>query len=265
MARHPLVEVVHGAGVVGEPLGPGRRVLGELVELHHRRHQRGAAGDHLVRRGPRSEAGAVLDAVDPGADEAGEHPAPKQCAVTLAPSAWAAAMAGGERLGREADGIRSPSLAVDPVPHQLDPAVAAAGLLRGVRRQLVGLDLVGVVADVALGARRCGGRSGSAAAGRRGRGPSGCRRRCRRRGSAAHRRRGRRSPAARPPPPSLTAPSSSSPRWQWASTRPGTIQPSATVSAPGHLLVGDPAVDDVQVAGSPSGRTGPEKRSAVTG
>ena len=43
-------------------------------------------------------------------------------------------------------------VAVDPVPDELDPAVAAPGLERGVLRQLVRLHLVGVVADVPLGA-----------------------------------------------------------------------------------------------------------------
>ena len=45
--------------------------------------------------------------------------------------------------------------------------------------------------------------------------------------------------------------------WQWASTRPGTIQPSATVSAPRLPLVGDPAVDDVQLAGLAVGQHRP--------
>ena len=51
------------------------------------------------------------------------------------------------------DGARSPDVAGDPVAHELDPAVAALRLLGDVRREVLRLDLVGVVADVALGAR----------------------------------------------------------------------------------------------------------------
>ena len=58
----------------------------------------------------------------------------------------------GEGLGRERGGEVA-LVARDPVADQLDPAVAALRLLRDVRRELVGLDLVGVVADVALGPR----------------------------------------------------------------------------------------------------------------
>ena len=40
---------------------------------------------------------------------------------------------------------------VDPVPHDLDPAVATACLLAHGLDQLIGLDLVGVAADVTAG------------------------------------------------------------------------------------------------------------------
>ena len=50
------------------------------------------------------------------------------------------------------DGVRSPVVARDPVADELHPAVARLRLLRDVGRQVGGLDLVGVVADVAAGA-----------------------------------------------------------------------------------------------------------------
>ena len=43
-------------------------------------------------------------------------------------------------------------VAIDPVADELDPAVTAARLLAHVRDEIFGLDLVGVVTDVALGA-----------------------------------------------------------------------------------------------------------------
>ena len=59
---------------------------------------------------------------------------------------------GTDGLGRE--GRREVAdLAGDPVPHQLDPAVTRPSLLGHRVDQQVGLDLVGVAADVALGAR----------------------------------------------------------------------------------------------------------------
>lgn len=48
-------------------------------------------------------------------------------------------------------GGQVPGVAVDPVPHQLDPAVPAPGLPGHVRDEVAGFDLMGVVADVAAG------------------------------------------------------------------------------------------------------------------
>ena len=58
----------------------------------------------------------------------------KQCAVTRAPSACAAAIAAASASARPAGG-QVAGVAVDPVADQLDPAVAAAGLLAHVRRR----------------------------------------------------------------------------------------------------------------------------------
>ena len=181
---------------------------------------------------------------------------PKQWAVTLAPCSWATAIASANASARERR-RQVALLAGDPVADQLDPAVAALRLAGDVRAQLAGLDLVGVVADVALGAGDVpagadqprqvlavvdpGGVGGRAAVADQ-----------QRAGVAVLRPPAARSPRRR------SAPSSSRPRWQWASTRPGTIQPSHGALGAGDRLVGDPAVDDVQLAGSPSGSTGPE-------
>ena len=120
----------------------------------------------------------------------GSASSPKTCAVTRAPSACAACHRGVQRLAGPRRG-QVAGLPLDPVADELDPAVAAAGLLGDVGRQLVGLDLVGVVADVALRCGRCAGRRGSAAAGRRARGSRRCPRPSRSRAAAGRRRRGR--------------------------------------------------------------------------
>ena len=165
----------------------------------------------------------------PAADQAGQHARPEAVGRHLRALGVGGVDRRGERLGGEAR--RQVALvAVDPVPHQLDPPVAGAGLLRGVRRQLVGLDLVGVVADVALGAADVAtaadqprqvvavldpaGVGGAAGVTDQQRPPS------------------RSSTACCSVSSSVVAPKSSSPRWQWASTSPGTIQPSPPVSAP---------------------------------
>jgi hypothetical protein len=57
-----------------------------------------------------------------------------------------------DRAARPAGG-QIPGVPVDPVADELDPAVAAPGLLSDVRDEVVGLDLMGEVADVAAGAR----------------------------------------------------------------------------------------------------------------
>ena len=58
----------------------------------------------------------------------GSASSPNTCAVTRAPSAWAASIAAFEHLvGPQRGQIADP--AVDPVADELDPAVAAARLL----------------------------------------------------------------------------------------------------------------------------------------
>ena len=182
----------------------------------------------------------------PASIRPGSTAAPKQWAVTLAPCSWAAAMAAANVSARERRGEVA-LLAGDPVAHELDPAVARARPRarprRPARRARPRRRSCGCSAWCGPGA----GRSGSGAAGRRAPGSTACRPASRRRGSAARRRRGPASACASDSS-SGTAPWSSRPMWQWASTSPGTIQPSATVSAPGLRLEGDPPVDDVEVA-----------------
>ena len=124
------------------------------------------------------------------------------------------------------EGARSPDVAVDPVADQLDPAVAALRLLGDVRRRARPARPRGRSCGCSAWSGRCAGRPGSAAAGPRGRRSSGCRRPTRSRAAAARPRRGRRSPAPRWSRRRRRR-SASSPTWQWASTSPGTIQPSA--------------------------------------
>ena len=81
----------------------------------------------------------------------GRTPAPKQWAVTFAPSAWAASIAAANASAGKL-GARSPSSRSIQSPTSLihpSPARASCAAYVG---ELVGLDLVGVVADVALGA-----------------------------------------------------------------------------------------------------------------
>ena len=233
------------AAYAGKRCGPRLGVLGELVELHDGRHEGGAAGDHRVDQ-PLVEAGAVLDAVDAGLDQPRQHRAPKQCAVTRAPLLVRRRDRGRERLRRERR-REVALLAGDPVPHQLDPAVPGARLAGGRVGELAGLDLVGVVADVALGAGQVPPAADQARQVVAVVDPAGVGRRA---GVADQQRPG--VAVLRPPAPRTprrrSAPWSSSPMWQWASTSPGTIQPSATVSAPawGSRVIAP--VDDVQVA-----------------
>ena len=81
----------------------------------------------------------------------GSTPGPKQWAVTFAPSLWAASMAAANASAGKL-GARSPSSRSIQSPTSLiHPSPARASRAAYVR-QLVGLHLVGVVADVAPGA-----------------------------------------------------------------------------------------------------------------
>ena len=94
----------------------------------------------------------MLDAVDAGVDQGRQ----RGLSEDVGRDPGVVLVGGRDRL---ADGVRVPArrqvtaVAGDPVADQLDPAVAALRLLDDVRRELVGLDLVGVAADVAPGAR----------------------------------------------------------------------------------------------------------------
>ena len=100
------------------------------------------------------QPGAVLDAVDPGLDQVGQGPRRRSSARSPGrPAAWAApgsprrSASGGASRGRgrrRRGAIQSPTIFTQPSP--------ALRLLRHARRQLLRLDLVRVVADVAAGA-----------------------------------------------------------------------------------------------------------------
>ncbi len=144
------VQVAHVLGVRRELLRRRVGVLGEVVQLHHRRHQGDVPGDHLVDQ-VLGEAGAVLDAVDARRRSGpGSTASPKQWAVTLAPCSWATRIASAKpRRGTTASrspvsrSIQSPTSLTQPSPRCASWATYAASSAR--------LDLVGVVADVALG------------------------------------------------------------------------------------------------------------------
>ena len=136
-------------GVRGELGLAGRRVGREVLQVLDRRHQRGALRRHLLDEVAR-QSGAVLDAVDTGVDQVRQ----RRLAEDVRGDPYALGVRLGHRglhrlarpRGREVTG-----LPFDPVADDLDPAVAALGLLRHVAGQLLGLDLVRVSADVAPG------------------------------------------------------------------------------------------------------------------
>ena len=89
----------------------------------------------------------MLDAVDPSCRKVPQGLLP--VAVSGHPGALVVRDGDGrgQRLTWPA-GAEVPGVPVDPVAHQLDPAVAGAGLPTDVRGQVLWLDLVGVVAEV---------------------------------------------------------------------------------------------------------------------
>ena len=93
----------------------------------------------------------------PAAAKSRSDSSPKQCAVTRAPSSWAAATAS-VRAARGQQRGQVAAVAVDPVADELDPAVATARLPADVCRELGRLDLVCV-------ARLVSPRTGQVAAG----------------------------------------------------------------------------------------------------
>ena len=230
-------------GVRGE-LGLTRvGVVREVLQLLDGRDQRDVPADHGVDQILR-QTRAVLDAVDPGVEQVRKrgltedvcgHPG------TVLVSCGDRRLQGvGRPARREVGGV-----AVDPVADELDPAVAALGFLDDVVDELVGLDLVGVVADVAL-------RPGQVPTG-----PDDPRQVV----AIVHPPGvGRRACVATEQHAGVavgdrlllgdvvaTAPSASSPMWQCASTSPGTIQPSPIGLGVGDRAVRDVPVDDVQV------------------
>ena len=117
--------------------------------------RRGHLGDQVV-----GEPGAVLDAVDAGADQAGQRVG----AEDVRGDPGAGRVRGVDRRDQHVVGPQRGEVAdaaVDPVADQLDPAVARRGLLGhdvGQQRRVVQLD--GEPGDVALGPGRGAGRRG---------------------------------------------------------------------------------------------------------
>ena len=133
----------------GNLASPGFGVVVEVVELDHRRYQRDLALGHDRDRRV-VHPGAVLDAVDAGghqlgdgllAENVGGHPAAQFVG------------SGDRRRGELGRPQRSEitDLAVDPVAHELDPAVTPRGLALDLGHEFVRLDLGPVVAQIAHG------------------------------------------------------------------------------------------------------------------
>ena len=221
------VQVEHVPVVVGElllrRLGEGREVRDVDEGRHDGDALRGEGVDRVLL-----ESGRVLDAVDAGGREVPQG----LLAEAVRGDPDALLVRRGDGVG---DGLSRPArgevadLAVDPVADELDPAVAAVCLEPHVPDQLVLLDLVGVVADVAAGAGDW--RPGADDLGQvlalvdppRVAGLSRV---------TDEERAGSRSVIACCSASSRgTAPCGSRPTWQWASTRPGSTHPSSVCTS----------------------------------
>ena len=104
-----------------------------------------------ARQVPRQQPGAVLDAVDPGVEHVIQGVFGEAVGGDAGPF-----IVGGldgilERSGGKAGGEVA-GVAVDPVPHELDPAVAGTGLLPHGLDEILRLHLDGEAAQVAPGA-----------------------------------------------------------------------------------------------------------------
>ncbi len=137
------------------------------------------------------------------------------------PSTAAAIVAGVPGRGQVAD------VPVDPVADQLHPAVAGGGLLGDRAGGTSGAGYLDAdVAQVAPRRRDVAAGPGQPGHVRVGRPAPGTGRASRRRGGPAPRRPGRPRPAPGPRrPTSIGRPAGRMPMWQWASTRPGRMNP----------------------------------------
>ncbi len=117
-----------------------------LIERGNDRH----ALLHEPRQVPRQQPRGVLDAVDSGV----EHVVQGVLGEAVRGDPGAFIVGGADRVphrpGRER-WRKVAGVAVDPVPHQLDPAVAGTGLLPDRLHQLLRLDLDGEAPQVAPG------------------------------------------------------------------------------------------------------------------
>ena len=213
----------HVVGVPGE-LVP--RLLGDVPErpdVDHRGDQRGAPPGHLVDQVAGDRPVPCSTESTPARDHDRHAPPRRTCAprpghpAACAAATAAAIVAGVPGRRQVADGP------VDPVADQLHPAVAGRGLRGHGGGHLGAVDLDADVAQVALRAARRAGRRGPAAA-RRARRPAPDTGTASRRPAAPARRR----PGPWRPAPgpgrgrSIGRPPGAMPRWQCASTRPGS-------------------------------------------
>ena len=112
---------------VGRVLGGGVGDTGKVLDVDQCRHQRGAVFQHQ-RDGVVGDAGAVLDAVDAGVDQARQ----RVFAEDVRGDAGAVGVRGVDGCLQDVIGPQRCKVAdptVDPVTDQLHPAVTPAGLL----------------------------------------------------------------------------------------------------------------------------------------
>ena len=223
---------VQGAHARGEHAGTATRLGGDRLELPDLEQRRGdrdpGGGDPVDLVGRRARG--VLEAVDAGVEQRVERL--RREGVRGDPRARGVGR--GDGVGQHVRGPQraqvavGAEVAVDPVGDELDPAVAARGLLA--RRRPAARRRPRARARSAAGTAwggRGGGPPGSGAAGRRGRAPSRCR-------PASPASRTSSTPESRSARacfsavPSSTGPSEASPMWQCTSTSPGRTQPSST-------------------------------------
>src|SRR5699024_4114629 len=121
----------------------------ELVDVDQRGDHRdpglSSAGDRLV-----GEPGGVFEAVEPGVQRERERGLVEGVDGDAGPGGMGGVGSGGEVLRLPAGGEVADA-AVDPVHHQLHPAVASPSLPGHGAGELLGFDLVRVAAQVATG------------------------------------------------------------------------------------------------------------------
>ena len=146
----PRVQGPHVRGVARELGFPRGGVFREVLQVDQGGRQRHLALRHQLDGGV-VQPGAVLDAVDAGPDQLVHRLLAEAVGGDPGAQLVGAFDRGGGEVGRPQRG-QVARVTVDPVPHQLHPAVPRPGLPLDLGQQRLRLDLDRVVADVAGGA-----------------------------------------------------------------------------------------------------------------